>query len=182
MDTKPVYALSTRRGPSRSLEELWDRQESLPNVETKAVEWFGYLRAAGHELRRPYEDDFSTWRGEWYLQLRSSFWIHLQQPLWALSFCSFAAPPHEYCNQGWLVNFLELMYRAMPHDTLIVEDLFEFFPELIRPTEYWPGAGGWSMRARPQILTREDFKASQLQPLNDYQLYARAGGLLRLGG
>lgn len=98
------------------------RARRLPSLETQLLEWFRFLVEHGHQLRTPYHDVCELERSGFKSYVRSGFWRHIDQAYWGFTLAKIEIPP-QYRGRGWFRNWLEILYRSMPHDLLVLESV-----------------------------------------------------------
>jgi hypothetical protein len=163
---------------SRQRTAFWEDIQRLPTVESQTVQWFRYLTTFGGRFPMPYSEYFEMRCAAFYVQLHSGYWRHGKQPLWGIRFSNIDLPM-EYRESEWLQNYLEILFHSMPHDVLVVENLYEFFPAERRPIVYWPYRDEWCVRFPPGNFDLEQFYPEALHQIPATQ-YQQLGGRVKL--
>jgi len=104
----------------------------LPSIETQTVAWFKYDTAYG------WRSHFG-WRNTNFDLVRNGFNVYVRgmlhqcddRELWTFTIAKVEVP-EKFRGRGWFENYLELAWRAMPHDAMVVEQvinrrLFDYF-------------------------------------------------------
>jgi hypothetical protein len=163
---------------SRQRTAFWENIQRLPTVESQTIQWFRYLSAFGDQLPTPYSEYCEMRCAGFCVQLHSGYWRHGKLPLWCIRFSNIDLPP-EYRNCGWLPNYLEILFHSMPHEVLVLENLYEFLPANQRPPMYWPYRDEWSVRFPPGMLDVEQFYPEAFNQIPVWQ-YRQLGGHVHL--
>jgi hypothetical protein len=116
------------------------RIRRLPSVETQTVEWFRFDSAYGWRSRFGWKDtNCDLWRSGFRLYVRGMLRRHEDRQLWVFTVARVEIP-ERFRSRGWFGHYLEMCWRTMPHDGLVLEhvqnkrlyDHFSGQPEYIR--------------------------------------------------